>query len=172
MELWDIYAADRSRTGRTMVRGDKIKSGEYHLVVHVCIFNAEGKMLIQQRQSFKEGWPNLWDISVGGSAVQGDTSKTAAEREVLEELGISLNLQGVRPNLTMNFDVGFDDIYLVEYNVEIEELKLQEEEVQAAKWVTKEEILELLERKEFVPYYPALIELFFASRGKYGCHKE
>ncbi len=172
MEFWDIYAADRSKTGRTMVRGNKMEAGDYHLVVHVCIFNARGEMLIQQRQSFKEGWPNLWDISVGGSAVQGDTSQTAAERETLEELGLSLNLQGVRPNLTMNFDVGFDDIYLVEYNVGIEELKLQEEEVQAAKWATKEEVLEMLERKEFVPYYPALIELFFDSRGKYGCHKE
>ena len=42
----------------------------------------------------------MWDISVGGSAIQGDSSQTAAEREVLEELGIKLDLQGVRPHFT------------------------------------------------------------------------
>lgn len=37
-----------------MVRGEPVKDGDYHLVVHVCVFSSEGKMLIQQRQSFEE----------------------------------------------------------------------------------------------------------------------
>ncbi len=41
MELWDIYDANRIRTDEVMVRGDKMKEGHYHLVVHVCIFNTE-----------------------------------------------------------------------------------------------------------------------------------
>lgn len=171
MELWDIYDSERNKTGRTMVRGP-VPEGDYHLVVHVCIFNSRGEMLIQQRQSYKEGWPNLWDISVGGSAVQGDSSQSAAEREVKEELGLALDLQGIRPHFTINFDRGFDDIYLVEREVNIEELVLQEEEVQAVKWATKEEILEKMEKKEFLPYYPSLIELLFDTRKKYGCHSE
>ncbi|MCG4775257.1 NUDIX domain-containing protein, partial [Lawsonibacter sp. DFI.5.51] len=69
------------KTGETMVRGSKFKENTYLLVVHVCIFNLEGKMLIQQRQPFKDVWPNMWDITVGGSAVSGDTSQLAAERE-------------------------------------------------------------------------------------------
>ena len=44
MELWDIYNMHREKTGETMVRGHEFKDGCYHLVVHVCIFNAEGKM--------------------------------------------------------------------------------------------------------------------------------
>lgn len=167
MELWDIYDADRNKTGRTMERGP-VPEGDYHLVVHVCIFNSKGEMLIQQRQSYKEGWPNLWDISVGGSAVKGDSSQSAAEREVKEELGITLDFQGVRPHFTNNFDRGFDDFYLVEQEVNIKELKLQEEEVQAAKWATKEEILELLSQGKFIPYYEELIEFLFAVRKNYG----
>ena len=84
MEIWDLYDKDRIKTGETMVRVSKFKENTYHLVVHVCIFNLEGKMLIQQRQPFKDGWPNMWDITVGGSAVSGDTSQLAAEREVYE----------------------------------------------------------------------------------------
>ena len=126
-------------------------------------------MLIQQRQSYKEGWPGLWDISVGGSAVKGENSQTAAEREVLEELGINLDLQSIRPKLTIQFERGFDDVYLVEKEVDLKDLKLQEEEVQDAKWVTKEEILQRIESEEFIPYYKNLIRLFFDMRNQYGC---
>ena len=172
MELWDVYDVNRNKTGKTMVRGENFEEGAYHMVVHICIFNSKGEMLIQQRQPFKEGWPNLWDITVGGSAVQGDSSQTAAERELQEELGISLNLQGIRPNMTINFDRGFDDIYLIEKDIDLSELKLQYEEVQNAKWATKEEILEMIKAGQFIPYYDSLIQLFFDSRKKYGCHWE
>ena len=171
MEFWDIYDVNRNKTGRTMERGP-VPEGDYHLVVHVCIFNSKGKMLIQQRQSYKEGWPNLWDISVGGSAVHGDSSQKAAEREVKEELGLIIDLSNVRPHFTNNFDRGFDDFYLVEQEVNLEELVLQEEEVQAVKWATKEEILELLSREEFIPYYKEFIEFLFAIRKNYGIIKK
>lgn len=65
MELWDIYNRDKTKTNKTMVRGEKFKKGAYHLVVHACIFNSKYEMLIQQRQPFKSGWPNMWDIYVG-----------------------------------------------------------------------------------------------------------
>ena len=83
MELWDLYTEDRQPTGLTMVRGSEHPEGYYRLVVHVCIFNSRGQMLIQQRQPFKDGWPNMWDVSVGGSVVAGESSREAAERERL-----------------------------------------------------------------------------------------
>lgn len=170
MELWDIYDVDRNKTDKTMIRGEEHPEGAYHLVVHICIFNSSGEMLIQQRQPFKKGWSNLWDITVGGSAVSGDNSQTAASRELFEELGIEMDLTGIRPHLTMNFDRGFDDYYLLEKDINLEDLKLQYEEVQNAKWASKEEILSMIETGEFVPYYPSLIQLLFDMRKKYGSH--
>ena len=75
MEFWDIYDMDRIKQNRVIRRGDEFSEGEYHVVVHVCIFNSAGEMLIQQRQPFKDSWPNQWDLSVGGSAVTGDSSQ-------------------------------------------------------------------------------------------------
>lgn len=170
MEIWDLYDKDRIKTGETMVRGNQFKENTYHLVVHVCIFNLEGKMLIQQRQPFKDGWPNMWDITVGGSAVSGDTSQLAAEREVYEEIGYKLSLDGIRPSLTINFDKGFDDIYLIQKDIDISKLKLQYEEVQSVKWASKEEILSMIDEDIFIPYHKSLIDLLFFMRTSKNSH--
>ncbi len=168
MELWDVYDINRNKTNETMVRGEPIEKNNYHLVVHVCVFNSHGEMLIQQRQPFKEGWSNMWDITVGGSAIKGDTSQSAAERELFEEIGLRVDLKNIRPHITMNYNYGFDDIYLIEQDVDINELSLQYEEVQKVKWASKEEIFLMIDSGEFIPYYQSLIQLFFDSRKKYG----
>ena len=137
MECWDLYDRDRIPTGETHERGKPLPKGRYHMVVHVVIFNTKGEMVIQQRQPFKEGWPDMWDITVGGSAIAGDTSRTAAQREVMEEIGLALDLSDEQPKLTIPFDVGFDDIYTLVMDVDLSSLHLQESEVQAVKWASE-----------------------------------
>ena len=154
-----------------MVCGEEFNKGDYHMVVHICMFNSKDEMLIQQRQQFKEGWPNIWDITVGGSAIKGDTSQMAAGRELSEELGIKVNIQNIRPHLTINFDNGFDDVYLIQKDVDIADLTLQYEEVQCVKWASKEEIFSMIDSGRFISYYQSLIQLFFDTKNQYGCHQ-
>lgn len=170
MELFDLYTADREKTGKTMVRGEPTPEGYYRLVVHVCIFNRQGQMLIQQRQPFKKGWSNLWDVSVGGSAVAGDSSRSAAERETKEELGLSLDLSGKRPSLTIYWSHGFDDYYVVKADPDLSALRLQYEEVQQVRWADKEEILSMIDGGRFIPYEKSLIELLFFRRDHLSSH--
>ena len=170
MEYWDIYDGYRNKTGRRMERGP-VPEGDYHLVVCICVFNSEGKLLIQQRQPFKIGWPNMWDISAAGSALAGENSGQAAERELYEELGIRHNFEGVRPHMTVNFNRGFDDIYLVVKDVYLADLRLQPEEVQNARWATEEEVLQMIEEGTFIPYHAGLIQTYFAMRDRYGTHR-
>ena len=161
MEKWDLYTLDRVKTNRVITRGDDIPKNLYHLVVHVCIFNEKNQMLIQQRQPFKEGWPNLWDVTVGGSAMIGENSRQAATREVAEELGLKINLENIPPVITKYFSEGFDDIYILEKEIDISNLILQYEEVQAVKWVSFEEILDMIRLKKFIPYDESFIHFLF-----------
>ena len=170
MELWDLYDRDRHPTGEVLERGKPVPPGRYHLVVHVVIFNSKGEMLIQQRQPFKEGWPNLWDITVGGSAIAGDDSRSAAEREVMEELGLPIDLSGEMPKIILPFDQGFDDIYILTMDVDLSALHLQESEVQAVRWASEAEILDMLADGRFIPYHASLISLLFALRNGRGAH--
>ncbi|HEX2947691.1 MAG TPA: NUDIX domain-containing protein [Clostridia bacterium] len=172
MELFDIYNRDRINTGKTVIRGNPFSEEEYHMVVHVCIFNSMGEMLIQQRQSFKKGWPGMWDVTAGGSAIAGESSRVAAERELFEEIGYQIDLSHKRPHLTVNFKEGFDDYYLVENEVDTDKLKLQFEEVQKVKWASKDEILSMIDNGEFIPFHKSLMELFFNMRKYFGAVRE
>jgi len=79
MEKWDIYDKNRNRTA---VRGSQMDDGDYHFVVHICIFNSYNKLLIQHRHRDKKLFPDVWDFSVGGSAQTGDTSQMAEDVDI------------------------------------------------------------------------------------------
>ena len=161
MEAWDLYTKDRVKTGQTMLRGDRVPEGLFHLQVHVCIFNSRGEMLIQQRQVTKRWYAGLWDYSVGGSAVAGDTSLAAAERETLEELGLRVSLAGRRPAVTRWYGAMIDDYYILPLDADLSGLTLQKEEVQAVRWAAREDILALLAEGRFCPNPPGMIALLF-----------
>lgn len=161
MELWDLYTKDRIKTDKTMVRGESTPERYYRMVIHICIFNSEGKMLIQHRQPFKSGWSDMWDVSVGGSAVLGDSSAAAAERELREELGLEMSFENIRPSLTLNFSWGFDDIYIVKKNVDLSQLSLQYEEVKEVRWADADEIRSMIDDGSFIPYHKSYIDMLF-----------
>ncbi|MDU3153813.1 MAG: DNA mismatch repair protein MutT, partial [Anaerococcus hydrogenalis] len=58
-----------------------------------------------------------------------------------------------------------DDIYIVNNkNIDLNKLKLQEEEVSDAKFVSLDELLELIDKDQFVPYQKDYINLLFYLR--------
>ena len=164
MEIFDLYDRDRILTGETINRGQKPPAGRYHLVVHVCIFNSKDQMLIQKRSLEKAAWAGLWDVSVGGAAQEGDSSQQAAHRELLEELGIDYDFSQIRPVMTVNFPNGFDDIYLVNLDLEFNRLKLLDSEVAEVRWADLGSIRTMIKNGEFIPYHPSLIDLLFELR--------
>lgn len=173
MELWDIYDIDRVRTGRVAQRGKPaseggLGEGEYHLVVHICVFNGRGELLLQQRQKDKEGYPNLWDVSAAGSALAGENSAAAASRELREELGLVHDFTKERPFWTTHFERGFDDWYFIRMEADISDLRLQPEEVQDARWAELAEIERMLDSGEMVPYYRDLVRLWFVMKDHRG----
>ena len=167
MELVDLYDENRVPLGRVAERHAKKAPGEYRMVVHVCIFNSLGQMLIQQRSPEKTIWPELWDVSIGGGVDAGETSRQGAVREVGEELGYDLDLIGLRPAVTVNFEGGFDDFFVVTRDLDLGDLRLQKEEVSDVRWATLEETLAMLENGQFIPYPPSFLRFLFEARGSF-----
>lgn len=167
-ELWDVYDVNRQRTGKIIERPSAWGQEAYHLIIHVAIFDGSRRMLIQHRCHEKHAWADLWDISAGGSALAGEESWQAAEREAREELGVRLDLEHVRPHFSMNYTRGFDDFYTVEMpDLDLAALKLQAAEVDQVRWATLDEVRQMLRDRSFVPYFPGLIELLWEVRDNY-----
>lgn|GEM_PF-282198 len=148
-ELWDVYDENRKLTGRTHRRADPMPEGDYHLVVHVWILNSKGEFLITKRAPNK-GYPNMWETT-GGSAVTGDTSLTAAVREVKEETGLDVLPENGKVVLTIQRDDCFCDIWLFKQDFDIKFVVLQDGETIDAKWAAKDEIRQIVINGDFIP---------------------
>lgn len=160
MEILDLYDRERIKTDKTYQRGTAQPKGYYRLVIHVCIFNSKGQLLIQQR-TYNKKMPGLWDVTCGGAVSTGETSSVAASRELFEELGVTINFKNIRPSLTANFANGFDDFYVLNKDIDIDNLLLQEEEVKDARWESLDGVLKLWRSGKFVSYKESFIRFLF-----------
>ena len=145
MEKWDLYDQRRARTGETMVRGEQVPPGRYHLVVDVLFVNSRGETLLQRRADEKDQYPGYWSVT-GGSAVKGENNHGAAVRETKEEMGFTPDLSHGRVLFT-EFSQGkhggyIRDVYLIRQDIDLKDMVFQPEEVQDAMWILPEKIKE------------------------------
>ena len=110
----------------------------------------------------------MWDLTCGGSALAEENSQQAIEREVFEEIGLKVNLSSERPKATINFIDEFDDVYIVTTEININDLKLDPNEVDKVKWASIDEIFLMIDNGEFIPYHRSLLQYFFDTRDRLG----
>ncbi len=88
MEMFQLVDEDGTPTGsaeRAACHGDPRLA---HLVVHVHLFDAGGRLYLQKRAPSKDTHPGAWDTSVGGHVIAGESVAEALRREAREELGV------------------------------------------------------------------------------------
>ncbi len=152
MEKWDVYTAEGEPTGRTVVRGTgTLKSGEYHLVVHVWPYNDYGSLLIQKRTKTRRMMPNIW-AATGGAAIAGETSLEAAKRELYEELGILAQEGQLQPVKRLKRRNSLLDIWAIHTDAYVPEMTLQKSEVAKAKWVSFSTLNSMIKSGEYHDY--------------------
>ena len=170
MELTSLYDKNRKPLNKKVDKYSQFNEGEYMEIVHVCIFNINNEMLIHKRSLDKIDQPGKWDISSGGGVMVGETVSAAASRELFEELGIKYDFDNERVYLTVHYNKGFDDYYLILLDIDIYEFKIDKKEVLEIMWASKEKIIDMMENDEFIKYNDGFIQLLFSmfdNRGTY-----
>ena len=170
MELTSLYDKNRKPLNKSVDKYSTFNEGEYMEIVHVCIFNKNKEMLIHKRALNKIDQPGKWDISSGGGVLVNESVNEAISRELFEELGVKYDFTNERVYLTVHYDTGFDDYYLILLDKNIADFTINKEEVLDLKWASKEEILKMMEMDEFIRYNEGFIQLLFAmfdNRGTY-----
>lgn len=156
MELIDLYNEAGEKLDIKIPRGTELPPDTCFMVVHLCVFNSKGELLIQRRSANKKLYGNLWDFSAGGFVLAGENAEEATIREAKEELGLDASY-GIEFALRARIPKVIDDFYMLHGDLDIEDLTAQPEEVSELAWVGLDELLEMLETGEFVPYERELI---------------
>ncbi|MEE0945908.1 MAG: NUDIX domain-containing protein [Acutalibacteraceae bacterium] len=167
MEKWDILDSSGKITGKTAVRGKYfMRPGEYHLVVHIWVISNDGKFLIQQRSKEKKLMPGEW-AATGGSAISGETSFCAAQRELLEELGINCTQRYCKKMARIKKRNSFVDIWFTMSDADVSSLQLQLSEVAQARWVSEDTLRKMVENGEFHNYGKEYFDMIFRFAKEY-----
>jgi isopentenyldiphosphate isomerase len=162
MEIWDLYDRNGEPLGRTVERGKRLRAGEHHLVVHVWIVNSVGRLLIQRRSPALRLMPNVWAVT-GGSAVAGEDSLTAVRRELREELGLALHPEDLELLGRLNRRNSLCDVWFAKKDAAVPDLRFQREEVADARWVTLEQLREMIGDGRFHNYGEPYFRFVFSE---------
>jgi len=94
-EIFDVVNERDEVIGRH-TRGEVHRLGLMHRAVHVLLFNSQGQVFLQKRSMKKDRQPGVWDSSASGHVDSGEDYDPCAEREVREELGVTLSTPAQR----------------------------------------------------------------------------
>ena len=149
MELWDAYDARlRKIEGKTLVRGEPVPEGVYHLVCDIIVRHADGSYLLMKRDPNKH-WGGMWEATAGGSALQGETPFDCAVRELREETGIiTESLRKVGRVVSARNRAIFVE-FLCQTHWDKANITLQKGETCDFRWVSRETLL-AMKREELV----------------------
>lgn len=160
MEIINLYDNKKHKLEKTLIRENGEPSeGEFKLSVHLWIMNDAGEFLIQKRSCNRKANPNKWAF-IGGAVDLNEESYQGAIREAREEMGISLNPENVEFLLGFKREHDFVDVFLAKDNTNINDIKMQEDEVSESKWVSPSELSQIINNGDFVPVINLYYDLF------------
>ena len=157
MEIMD-YVNENDEVMGQASKDDVYARGLTHRIVHVWIWNSEGKMLLHRRSANCSFCPLHWSMSAAGHVDAGESYEVAAARELQEELGVHLlltYLQKFYYTIDPRNILKFIALFRAESNGPF---VLNSEEVAEAKFVSVNEVKEMIKAGE--PFHPQFLYVF------------
>lgn len=163
MEIWDAYHADGTPAGGTLVRGEPIPEGLYHLVSEILVRHTDGDYLLMQRDLRKPAYPGYYEATAGGSALKGEDALTCARRELYEETGIKED--DMEP---IGWHVSRDTLYhqyLCVTGCDKTAVTLQEGETIAYRWIPEAEFVDFIRSGQMIDIQRNRYQAYFERMG-------
>lgn len=169
-ESWVLYDKNKKPLGKTVPRNFKTQENEYHFGVHIWV-KSKDKFLIFKRSATKFTFPGYYEM-IGGGVNGNDSTIETAVRELFEESGIKADPSELKFMFNIRVDAGeygivfaeFDDVFLLERDIDISKIKIEEGKNLDPQFLTKQEVLNLIDTGKFVPlvkaYRDKIVTLF------------
>lgn len=151
MDKINLYNENRESVKTYVFDKTNIPYNLYYNTVHIWIHNLKYEFLIQKRAKFVKNLPQKWTVT-SGTVLYCESNKMAAKREVKEELGLELDMENLDLIFQYKKKQHFVDVYKIELDFELNDLKLQEGEVEDAMFASMKTIKNMIEEKDFYSY--------------------
>ena len=151
-ELLDIYDVNRIKTGKIIERRSREKAkenlekNEYVLCVQCWIINSKKEILLTQRKMEKTDG-GKWEAT-GGVVQSGENSLQGIKRELREEIGIEAEESDLKLLKTSIDEHVIRDVYYMYKDIPINNFNFIDGEVMSAKYVTVEELENMINNGE------------------------
>lgn len=160
MEIIDLYNKNKEKLGKTFVRKqDKLLEDEYYLLEQAWILNSENKILLTRR-SLNKSYGGMWEATAG-HVKAGETDLEGMQREVHEELGLNIEKNEFKFIKSLIRKQAILDVWVVRKDINLKDLKLKNDEVTGAKFVSISEFKEMLNNNEIVENLTYFIDIYY-----------
>jgi isopentenyldiphosphate isomerase len=153
-DLVDVVDED-GNVARTATRAEVREANLRHRTVFIAVVNRSDQLLVHRRASWKDMWPDAWDVAFGGVVEAGEAWETAAARELVEESGLETDLVYLGESF-------YDDdqvrevarVYLTRHDGDV---ACPDGEVVEVRWVRLDDVPAFLEGREVCPDSVAIV---------------
>ena len=162
MEILDLYDDNGSKLNEEIVRGNKPDKGKNIMLSVVFIKNKDGKYLIQKTS--KEKGEKF--STTGGHVIKGENGIDTIIREIKEELGIKVGKTQLKLIDTIKYPTKqciFNIYELVIDDININDIKLQVEEVESVLLLTTEQINKIIIDVKFLESHAYIFQKYIVN---------
>lgn len=152
-----------NKTGRLITREFAHNFGLWHKAVCIFLLDNENRILLQKRAKNKIRNAGLWDISVAGHVIFGETDINTILRESKEETGIDILQEEIKfltsYKESISFNKMFNDnmifnVYFAKLDINESMLKAENFEVDELKFFEISELKKMMDNYDQLVYRP------------------
>lgn len=164
LEYFELLRDDGSKLGVIKERNLVHVDGDLHGGSHVWVARKTDsgimEVLVQKRRMDKDSFPGCFDVSSAGHMTAGEDFLSTARRELKEELNIDAKEEQLHFLFSQKVEGSYEFhgkpfinrevnyVYLLDWNVPLEQLSYQPEEIEELKWVPLETLLLTIRNKD------------------------
>lgn len=167
LEQIEEYDDEEQPTGKLLTREFAHNFGIWHKGASLFIINEHNEVLLQKRSANKIRNPYLWDFSVAGHVLFGETDVNTLLRESKEEIGYDLNIKDVKHLIHFKEKVIFNkmykdntiiNVYVARINAENVKFTPERYEIDELKFTSMEELKDMMKDYKNLTYIPQAYE--------------
>ncbi len=141
----------------TASRQEIHRRGLMHRSAHVFLLDGRGRLFLQRRGRDKDRYPLRYDSSAAGHLGVGETYRDCADRELLEELGVSAPLE-MLASFSACAELGWEHIELYSGTTD-KQVRVNKPEVDGGRFLPLPEIERMIARQRDL-FTPDFVHLF------------